>query len=130
MSKLTGRTPEEIVNDTLWENLRKIQDVPDEFDVDRLWELLEQRQRTSSGIRGRDDVVCVKLNEDVLEKVNIKCRLSNKTPDEVVNDVLWDCLSKLEDVSDEFDAEKIWNKLDHDKPEGDDILDRITDMFD
>lgn len=76
-----------------------------------------------------DGMVCVKLNGDVLEKVKIKCRLSNKTPEEVVNDVLWDNLSKLEDVCEEFDAEEIWNKLDHDKPEGDDILDRITDMF-
>lgn len=71
----------------------------------------------------------IRLDDDVLEKVNIKCRLSHKTPEEVVNDVLWDNLSKLEDVPNEFDAEEIWNKLDHDKPEGDDILDRITDMF-
>ena len=72
----------------------------------------------------------VSLNDDVMEKVNIKCKLSNKTPEEVVNEVLWENLSKLEDVSDDFDAERIWNMLDHDKPEGDDILDRITDMFD
>lgn len=71
----------------------------------------------------------VTLNDDVLEKVNIKCKLSNKTPDEVVNDVLWDQLRKIEDISDDFDGDKIWNMLEHDKPEGDDILDRITDMF-
>ena len=33
MSKLTDRTPEEVVNDTLWENLRKIEDVPDDVDT-------------------------------------------------------------------------------------------------
>lgn len=72
----------------------------------------------------------VSINENVMEKVNIKCKLSNKTPEEVINDALWDRFRKLEDISDDFDAEKIWNMLDHDKPEGDDILDRITDMFD
>ena len=77
-----------------------------------------------------DNMLMVALNEDVMEKVNIKCKLSNKTPEEVVNDVLWDQLRKIEDVSDDFDGDKLWNMLDHDKAEGDDILDRITDMFD
>ena len=83
-----------------------------------------------NGLKGCDNMVSVTLNENVLEKVNIKCQLSHKTPDEVVNDVLWENLEKLEDIPDEFDGEKIWSMLDHDKPEGDDILDRITDMFD
>lgn len=77
-----------------------------------------------------DNMLMVALNENVMEKVNIKCKLSNKTPEEVVNDVLWDQLRKIEDVSDDFDGDKLWNMLDHDKAEGDDILDRITDMFD
>ena len=74
-------------------------------------------------------MVSVTLNEDVLEKVKIKCKLSNKTPEDVVNDILWDKLRKLEDYPDDFDGDRIWNLLEHDKPEGDDILDRITDMF-
>lgn len=73
-------------------------------------------------------MVCI--NDNVMEKVNIKCKLSNKTPEEVINDALWDRFRKLEDIPDDFDAERIWNMLDHDKPEGDGILDRITDMFD
>ena len=68
----------------------------------------------------------VRLNDDVAEKVDIKCKLSNKTPDEVVNDVLWDYLRTIEEPCDEFDAEKIWNMLDHDKPEGDDVLDKLS----
>ena len=75
-------------------------------------------------------MVSVTLNDNVVEKVKIKCRLSNKTPEDVVNDILWDNLRKLEDYSDDFDGDRIWNLLEHDKPEGDDILDRITDMFD
>jgi hypothetical protein len=72
----------------------------------------------------------VHINDDVMEKVNIKCKLAGKTSNEVINDVLWDQLAKIEDVPDDFDAEKIRNKLEHDKPEGDDILDKITDLFD
>ncbi|MBQ2666245.1 hypothetical protein [Methanobrevibacter sp.] len=75
-------------------------------------------------------MVSVTLDDNVVEKVKIKCRLSNKTPEDVVNDILWDNLRKLEDYSDDFDGDRIWNLLEHDKPEGDDILDRITDMFD
>ena len=77
-----------------------------------------------------DTMALVDINDEVMEKVNIKCKLSDKAPEEVINDALWDRFGKLEDISDDFDAEKIWNMLDHDKPKGDDILDRITDMFD
>ena len=76
-----------------------------------------------------DTMAMVNINKNVMEKVNIKCKLSNKTPEEVINEALWDRFRKLEDISEDFDAEKIWNMLDHDKPEGDGILDRITDMF-
>ena len=73
----------------------------------------------------------VSIDEEVMEKVNIKCKLSNQTPEDVINETLWERFGKLEDISlEDFDAEKIWNMLNHDKPEGDDILDRITDMFD
>lgn len=75
-------------------------------------------------------MLSVTLNDNVVEKVKIKCKLSNKTPEDVVNDILWEKLMKLEDYSDDFDGDRIWNLLEHDKPEGDDILDRITDMFD
>lgn len=80
-------------------------------------------------VNGADNVSMVFIKDNVMEKINIKCKLSNKTPEEVINDALWDRFRKLEDISEDFDSEKIWNMLDHDKPEGDDILDRITDMF-
>lgn len=80
--------------------------------------------------KGPDTMAMVSLNETVMEKVNIESKLTNKTPNEVINDVLWDALGKIEDIPDEFDAEKIWDMLEHDKPEGDDVLDRITDLFD
>ena len=72
-----------------------------------------------------DTVLMVCLNENVVEKVNIVSKLTDRSPEEVVNDTLWDNLRKIEDVPEEIDYEKIWNMLDHDKPEGDDVLDNL-----
>lgn len=68
----------------------------------------------------------VSLNDDVAEKVKIMSKLTDGTPEEVVNDTLWENLRKIEDVPDEIDYEKIWNMLEHDNPEGDDILDNLV----
>lgn len=72
-----------------------------------------------------DTMLNVNLKDNVVEKVNIMSKLTNKTPEEVVNDTLWDNLKKIEDVPDEIDYEKIWGMLEHDNPEGDDILDNL-----
>ena len=67
----------------------------------------------------------VTIKENVAEKVSIMAKLTGRTCQEVVNDTLWDCLRKIEDVSGEIDGDKIWNMLDHDNPGGDDILDNL-----
>ena len=72
-----------------------------------------------------DTMLNINLKDNVVEKVNIMSKLTNKTPEEVVNETLWDNLKKIEDVPDELDYEKIWGMLEHDNPEGDDILDNL-----
>ena len=72
-----------------------------------------------------DTMLNINLKDNVVEKVNIMSKLTNKTPEEVVNETLWDNLKKIEDVPDELDYEKIWCMLEHDNPEGDDILDNL-----
>ena len=72
-----------------------------------------------------DTMLNINLKDNVVEKVNIMSKLTNKTPEEVVNDTLWDNLKQIEDVPDEIDYEKIWGMLEHDNPEGDDILDNL-----
>lgn len=114
------------IDDDLLEDLQKH---ADETGLD-CSSLVDEYVRKGLSENGDDKMLMVGLNDNVVEKINIKCKLSNKTPEEVVNEVLWDNLRKLEDVSDHFDGDKLWNMLDHDKPEGDDVLDRITDMFD
>jgi len=68
----------------------------------------------------------VSLNDDVAEKVKIMSKLTDRTPEDVVNDTLLENLRKIEDVPDDIDYEKIWNMLEHDNPEGDDILDNLV----
>lgn len=111
------------IDDELLENL-KIRAIEMESDYSDL--IGEYIQR---GLNGCDNMSMVSINENVMEKIHIKCGLSKKSPEEVVNELLWDNLRKLEDPSNHLDGETIWNMLEHDKPEGDDILDRITDMF-
>ena len=72
-----------------------------------------------------DTMLNINLKDNVVEKVNIMSKLTKKTPEEVVNETLWDNLKKIEDVPDELDYEKIWGMLEHDNPEGDDILDNL-----
>ena len=72
----------------------------------------------------------INLRDNVMEKVNIRCRQIDSTPEDLVNDIVYDELRKVEEIPDDIDGDKIWNMLEHDKPEGDGILDRITDMFD
>lgn len=72
----------------------------------------------------------ISLKDEVMEKVNIRSKQIETTPEELVNNILYDHLREIEEIPEDIDDERIWNLLDHDKPEGDDILDRITDMFD
>ena len=82
------------------------------------------------GLKERDNMVNIALNDNVMEKVKIMSKLTDRTPEEVVNDTLWDNLRKIVDVPDEIDYDKIWSMLDHDKPEGDDILDNLARLGD
>ncbi len=80
------------------------------------------------GFKGSENMSMVSLNDNVMEKVNIISKLTDRTPEEVVNDTLWDNLRKIEDVPVEFDGDKLWEMLDHDNPEGDDILDELSNV--
>ena len=66
------------------------------------------------------------LDEDVVKKVNIMAELTDQSPKEVVNEALRDQLKDVENIPREIDGDKIWVMLEHDKPEGDDILDNLA----
>lgn len=75
---------------------------------------------------GSDDMTMVSLKDDVVKKVNIMAELTHQTPEEVVNETLRYQLKDVENIPREFDGDKIWAMLEHDKPEGDDILDNLA----
>ena len=68
----------------------------------------------------------IKLDEDVVRKVNRMAELTDQSSKEVVNEALRGQLKDVENIPREFDYDKIWEMLDHDKPEGDDILDNLA----
>ena len=71
-------------------------------------------------------MVKISLDEDVVKKVNIMAELTDQTPNEVVNETLREQLKDVENIPREIDYDKLWEMLDHDKPEGDDILDNLV----
>ena len=109
------------IDDKLFEDLSN-KALANKLHMDDLIRIYVQRGLAYNEV---DTVLMVCLNENVVEKVNIVSKLTDRSPEEVVNDTLWDNLRKIEDVPDEIDYEKIWNMLDHDKPEGDDVLDNL-----
>lgn len=110
------------ISDGLLEDLKK-QALEIESDYsDLIVEYVKQ------GLNGRDDMSMISLNDNVMEKVNIISKLTDRTPEEVVNDTLWDNLRKIEDIPSEFDGDKLWDMLEHDNPEGDDILDEMRNV--
>ena len=62
----------------------------------------------------------------VVKKVNIMAELTDQSPKDVVNEALRDQLKDVENIPREIDGDKIWAMLEHDKPEGDDILDNLA----
>jgi len=111
------------INDELIEDLSEVC-LKNNLNLEEL--VLNYVQQGLDNDKGVDNMSMISLDRDVMEKVNIVVRLTDQTPEEVVNDALRDQLRTVEDVPDNVDYEKIWNALDHDKPEGDDILDNLV----
>lgn len=74
------------------------------------------------GFKGDGNMQTICLTDKVMEKVNIRCKQVDSTPDDLVNEIVFEKLRKIEEIPDDIDGDKIWNMLEHDKPEGDDIL--------
>lgn len=110
------------IDDKLLEELKK-QTSKNQLNLDDLIEICIQKGLEKEN--WVDNMLSVSLKDNVVEKVSIMSKLTNKTFEEVVNDTLWDNLKKIEDIPDEFDGDKIWSMLEHDNPDGDDILDNL-----
>ena len=77
---------------------------------------------------GCDNMSAVILDKDVMRKVNRMAELTDQTPKEVVNGTLRDQLKDIENIPREIDYDKIWAMLEHDNPEGDTVLDELSNV--
>ena len=111
------------INDELIEDLSEVC-LENNLNLEEL--VLNYVQQGLDNYKGVGSMSLISLDGDVMEKVNIVVKLTDQTPEEVVNEALRDQLRTVEDIPDNVDYEKIWNALDHDKPEGDDILDNLV----
>lgn len=111
------------IGDGLLEDL-KVQALQTESDcTDLIVEYIKQGLKNKKGC---DNMSAVILDEDVVRKVNRMAELTDQSPKEVVDEALRDQLKDVENIPREFDYDKIGDMLEHDKPEGDDILDNLA----
>ena len=68
----------------------------------------------------------VQIPDEIMEKINARCRELKCSPEKLIHSILFDYLNKLEFFPYYFEFEKIWKMLDHDNPAGDDILDNLV----
>ena len=118
MVEINVKIEDELIDDlseVCWENNLNLEEL-----------VLNYIQQGLDNYKGVGSMSLISLDGDVMEKVNIVVKLTDQTPEEVVNEALRDQLRTVEDIPDNVDYEKIWNALDHDKPEGDDILDNLV----
>lgn len=118
MVEINVKIEDELIDDlseVCWENNLNLEEL-----------VLNYIQQGLDNYKGVGSMSLISLDGDVMEKVNIVVKLTDQTPEEVVNEALRDQLRTVEDIPDNVDYEKIWNDLDHDKPEGDDILDNLV----
>lgn len=118
MVEINVKIEDELIDDlseVCWENNLNLEEL-----------VLNYIQQGLDNYKGVGSMSLISLDGDVIEKVNIVVKLTDQTPEEVVNEALRDQLRTVEDIPDNVDYEKIWNALDHDKPEGDDILDNLV----
>ena len=111
------------IGDELLEDLKKQALVNESSYVDLIVEYVQLGLKMQNG---GNIMLNVNLNEKVSEKVNILARLGKKTPEEVVNDTLWENIQDIVDIPDDYDYDAVWDMLDHDKPEGDTILEDLV----
>ena len=67
----------------------------------------------------------VNVPDDIMEKMNSRSRELNCNPEKLIHSILFDYINKVESIPNTVNREKIMAMLEHDNPEGDDILDNL-----
>ena len=68
----------------------------------------------------------VQIPDEIMEKINARCRELKCSPEKLIHSILFDYLKKVESIPTTVAREKIMMMLEHDNPAGDDILDNLV----
>lgn len=68
----------------------------------------------------------VQIPDDIMEKMNARCDMLKCNPEKLIHSILFDYPKKVDSIPTTVDCEKMMMMLEHDNPEGDDILDNLA----
>lgn len=75
-----------------------------------------------------DKMQNINISEEIRLGIIERSKEINCNPEKLVNSILFDYLRKTKDLSLTVDAERIGAMLEHDDPEGDDVLEKLYNL--
>lgn len=113
------------IDDDLLEDL-KMQAIKIESNCsDLIVEYIQQGLNNKKGIENMENI---HISDEIMNGIDDRSREINCSPEKLVNSILYDYLKKVKELPPTIDAEKIWAMLDHDNPEGDDVLEKLFNL--
>ncbi len=109
------------IDDDLFEELKK-QTSRDELNLD---DLIEKYILKGLIYKEVENMQLVRIPDDIMDKMNNRCDELKCNPEKLIHSILFDYLKKVESIPTTVDREKMMMLLEHDNPEGDDILDNL-----
>ena len=79
---------------------------------------------------GVDNMQSVNIPDDIMSKMNDRCRKIHCNPEKLIHAILFDYLRTVERIPSTIDCQKLYNMLEHDNPDGDDILEKLSRLGD
>lgn len=108
------------IEDALLEDLNK-QAAKKQLNPDDLIE-----EYVLQGLKKEDEKMhSVNVPNDIMEKINSRCKELNCNPEKLIHSILFDYLKKVESIPVTIDREKMMMLVEHDNPDGDDVLDNL-----
>lgn len=110
------------IDGSLFEELKK-QTSKEELGLDDLIEKYIQNGLIYNEV---ENMQLVRIPDDIMDKMNNRCDELKCNPEKLIHSILFDYLKKVESIPTTIDREKMMMLLEHDNPEGDDILDNLV----
>lgn len=110
------------IDEDLFEEIKK-QSSKEELDLD---DLIEKYIQNGLIYKEVENMQLVRIPDDIMDKMNNRCDELKCNPEKLIHSILFDYLKKVESIPTTIDREKMMMLLEHDNPEGDDILDNLV----